>query len=262
MPKIVVSGRGGSGKSTLVALLARTLGQESKVLVVDADESNLGLGMMLGLDAPEKTLLDHLGGRQAIRGKLLAMIRSEGKEKVPLFAEKFMLDDVPAECVKRDGRVAWLRIGKIDHSMEGCACPMGALARQFLNSLEPGKDGWVLVDAEAGVEHFGRGVLEGAEAALLVVDPSFEAVLMADKAKRLTEEAHKKFLAVLNKVDGGSEPVLREMLAARGIEAVGALPFSSSIATANLSGRPLDPGALEGPLKELAAILVDRLGVR
>jgi CO dehydrogenase maturation factor len=49
MPKLLVCGRGGSGKSTLVALLAQCLGEEGKVLVVDADESNLGLGTMLRL---------------------------------------------------------------------------------------------------------------------------------------------------------------------------------------------------------------------
>ncbi|WP_337971792.1 zeta toxin family protein [Methanobacterium petrolearium] len=44
MPKIIISGRGGSGKSTLVTLLAQQLKKHGKVLIVDSDESNLGLG--------------------------------------------------------------------------------------------------------------------------------------------------------------------------------------------------------------------------
>jgi len=40
---------------------------------------------------------------------------------------------------------------------EGCACPMGALARNFLKNTETTPEDIVLVDTEAGIEHFGRG---------------------------------------------------------------------------------------------------------
>lgn len=72
MPKMLVVGRGGSGKSTLVVLLARRLGEKGRVLVVDADESNLGLGVMLGIETPAKTLMDYLGGKPALREMLTA----------------------------------------------------------------------------------------------------------------------------------------------------------------------------------------------
>ncbi|MGQ9825867.1 MAG: ATP-binding protein [Desulfotomaculales bacterium] len=251
MPKILVSGRGGSGKSTLVVLLARRLGERGRVLVVDADESNLGLGAMLGLEPPAKTLMDYLGGKPAVREKLMAAIRNQGNESAPLFAEKFTLDNLPPECVCREGSVAWVRIGKIEHSMEGCACPMGAVARSFLNHLVLGDGQWVLVDTEAGVEHFGRGVLEGVDAVLMVVDPSHEAVILAKKAVGLTREAKKGLGVVLNKVDEKTEPALREMLAARGIEVTGVLPYSPDIARANLLGNPLEAGVVPEEVDKL-----------
>ena len=50
IPKILVSGRGGSGKSTFVSLLAQKLKKNGrKILVVDSDESNLGLNKILGI---------------------------------------------------------------------------------------------------------------------------------------------------------------------------------------------------------------------
>ena len=201
-----------------MALLGEVLGEKERVLVVDADESNLGLAMMLGLEPPTKTLLDYLGGRPAVAPKLMAMIQSKGTEQVPLFAERFAMDNLPAECVRGDGAVSYLRIGKIEHTMEGCACPMGAVARAFLKQFEPGENGWVLVDTEAGVEHFGRGVLEGADSVLVVVDPSFEAVTLAEKAKRLAAEAGKGFFVVLNKVDDGTTSILRKVLWAKGVD--------------------------------------------
>jgi CO dehydrogenase maturation factor len=249
----LICGRGGSGKSTLVALLARRLGEKERVLVVDADESNLGLGTMLKLQPPERTLMDHLGGKPAVRGKLMAAIRGQGDEVMQLFTEKVTLDNLPPECMYRKGQVAWMRVGKIEHVMEGCACPMGALARDFLNHLVVGDGEWVLVDTEAGVEHFGRGVVEGVDAVLLVTEPSHEAVILAEKAVKLAREAKKKYGVVLNKVDGETEPALREMLAARGIGVMGVLPYSPAVGWANLWGEPLEGSVMREELDRLVS---------
>ncbi len=253
MPKLLICGRGGSGKSTLVALLARRLGEKERVLVVDADESNLGLGAMLKLQPPEKTLMDHLGGKPAVREKLMAALRGRGDEVMQLFTEKITLDNLPPECMYREGQVAWLRVGKIEHVMEGCACPMGALARAFLNHLAVGDGEWVLVDTEAGVEHFGRGVLEGVDAVVVVAEPSHEAVILAEKAVKLAREAKKNYGVVLNKVVDETEPALREMLAARGIEITGVLPYSPAVGWANLWGEPLEGGVMRDEVDRLVS---------
>ncbi|NLU45450.1 MAG: P-loop NTPase, partial [Euryarchaeota archaeon] len=61
--KIIVSGKGGSGKSTVSSLLALDLVRRGRrVLVVDADESNFGLEALLGLDGSGE-LMDCLGGK-------------------------------------------------------------------------------------------------------------------------------------------------------------------------------------------------------
>jgi ATPase subunit of ABC transporter with duplicated ATPase domains len=97
MPKVLVCGRGGSGKSTLVTMLARILGERSKVLVVDTDESNLGLGKMLGLQVPAETLMDTLGGKKAVMGELMAMLKGEGKEEVKMFSGDFGFKEEEAQ---------------------------------------------------------------------------------------------------------------------------------------------------------------------
>ena len=59
--KILICGKGGSGKSTVAALLAKAMHQRGKkIFLVDADESNIGLYNMLGLDMPV-ALMDSLG---------------------------------------------------------------------------------------------------------------------------------------------------------------------------------------------------------
>ncbi|MEW6553717.1 MAG: nitrogenase reductase [Actinomycetota bacterium] len=253
MPKVIVCGRGGSGKSTLVSLLAGELKGVAGCLVVDADESNLGLNLMLGLEPPELTVMEHLGGKPIVSGKWLARLRGEGDEELSLFEAGLHTGRLPAEYSAGNGSVRLARIGKIEHSMEGCACPMGAVARSFLNALSLDEGQWVLVDTEAGVEHFGRGLLEGADFVLVTVDPSHEAVILAEKTCRLAEEAEKPCGVVLSKVDARAERVLRERLAGRGISPLGAIHYSALIAEANLEGKPLEDASLQ---EELRRILV------
>ena len=251
MPKVIVSGRGGCGKSTVATLLAKALGERGKVLVVDTDESNLGLGKMLGQEAPDMTLMGSLGGKSAVRDKLLASLSQEKSEKVSYFKESLSLENLPAECVSWHGPVGNLRIGKIEHSMEGCACPMGSITRSFLNELQINENEWVIVDTEAGVEHFGRGILEGADVVLIVADPSYESILLAERARGLAEEAHKKFVVIVNKVDEKTEPVLRRELAGRGIEIDVALNYSADINQANLTGNPVGSSILRESIEEI-----------
>jgi len=166
----------------------------------------------------------------ACKGKLLTSgeeLRSERRKP-------------PGRHTKVIFRTGNLRINKIEHSMEGCACPMGAITRSFLKEIKINENDWVIADTKAGVEHFGRGVLEGVDAVLMVVDPSYESILLAEKAKRLAEEAHKKFFVILNKVDEATESTLRRELAGRGIEIGGTLSYSPDINRANLAGDPLD----------------------
>lgn len=146
-----------------------------------------------------------------------------------------------------------MQIGKIEHTSEGCACLMGAIARDFLISLILDDKQWVLVDTEAGVEHFGRGLMDGADAVIMVVDPSNDAVLLTEKASKLTREANKNFGAVLNKVDEDTKPVLEETLSLNGITVKGILPYSPVIAQENLQGQSLGVNTVKNEIDELVA---------
>ena len=65
--KISVCGKGGSGKSTIVTLLAgEAQSRGYKVLVVDSDESNAGLYRILGFSQPPVPLMEIVGGKKKI----------------------------------------------------------------------------------------------------------------------------------------------------------------------------------------------------
>ncbi|MCF8012090.1 MAG: nitrogenase reductase [Clostridiales bacterium] len=257
MPKVIVCGRGGSGKSTLVTILAKSLSKRGKVLVVDTDESNLGLSRMLGQNQPEMSLMNSLGGKSVVREKLLASLKGEKTEQEGFFREDLYLDTLPSECVGWNGTIGNLRIGKIEHSNEGCACPMGSITRSFLKDLKVKENEWVITDTEAGVEHFGRGILEGADGIIMVVDTSYESILLAEKAKNLVDETNKKFFVVLNKVDDEVESTLRNELSARGVETGGVIKYSPDINKANFLGKSLETGMQGENVDELVSNIIN-----
>ena len=65
--KTLLCGKGGSGKSTLTALISKSLSERGcNVLVIDNDESNFGLHRQLGLELPDD-FLNFLGGKKSGR---------------------------------------------------------------------------------------------------------------------------------------------------------------------------------------------------
>jgi CO dehydrogenase maturation factor len=94
------------------------------------------------------------------------------------------------------------------------------------------------------------------DAVLMIVDPSYEAVLLAEKAAKLADEAGKAFSVILNKVDEETKSRLKEMLEAKKIEIAEVLPYSTDISEANLVGEPLTAESLKQTLKEIITKII------
>jgi CO dehydrogenase maturation factor len=232
--KILVCGKGGSGKSTVSALLASELAKSGdRVLVVDTDESNFGLYKQLGFEKP-RDFMEHLGGKKSLMEILMKFIRSEGREDLKILDE-FAPEDIPTELVVGDDAIKLIAIGKIHEFGEGCACPMGALAKEFLGKLKT--DGWnVVVDTDAGIEHFGRGVEAGCDKIVVVVDPSFESVQLSAKISEMGGHIAKPVYFILNKMDERSQE-LKDLVDKDRI--IGILPFDQEIFKACLKGEKI-----------------------
>jgi len=245
--KISVCGKGGSGKSTITTLLAneaRTRGY--RVLVVDSDESNSGLFRMLGFDQPPVPLMELVGGKRKVQRSLRNGSSSgqSGEGLKVLRQDSIKVDDIPAEHIMMKDNLHLVCIGKILQSLEGCACPMGVLSREFLKKLSLEKNEIVVVDMEAGVEHFGRGVETSTDSVLIVVEPSFESLQLAERITSLSDGIGiENVRAVLSKVpsDEIAEKVESE-LAKRHIDTIGCIHYDTEIFHSCLEGLSLTNG--------------------
>lgn len=234
--KILICGKGGSGKSTIASLLAKDLENKGyRVLVVDTDESNYGLSAQLGLEDP-KELMDKLGGKKTVVNKMWAG-RSAG-EKAPIFTESWSIEEIPNECVSKNDNLYLLQIGKVKHFGEGCACPMGGLSRDFLTRLKLGPKDAAVIDTEAGVEHLGRGIANSVDVILMVLDPSYESIRLSEKISAMAKEANKSVHFVLNKMDKTTAEKISNKIGKERV--ISFIPFSQTIQDKGLSGEELD----------------------
>jgi len=231
---ITLCGKGGCGKSTTATLLAKEFVRQGKpVLVIDTDESNFGLHRQLGMELP-KDFTQYFGGKQGILEKVM------GKPKFQhdFFDHKWKISDIPSEYLSEKNGIKLLAIGKIHEAGEGCACPMGIVARQFISNLKLDPNEVVITDTEAGIEHFGRGVETDVDAILMVIDPSYESLKLSAKVAELSESIHKPLYYVLNKVDASNESLMKEAVKDKS-KIIAIIPSSTSIAMSGLRGDEL-----------------------
>jgi CO dehydrogenase maturation factor len=247
--KISVCGKGGSGKSTVATLLAYAAQRKGhSVLMVDSDESNSGLFRMLGFESPPAPLLELVGGK--------AQLKERMQQSEVLGQAHISVEDIPADYLRQRDGLMLVSIGKILQALEGCACPMGVLSREFLKKLRLAENAVAIIDMEAGVEHFGRGIDQNIDQILLVVEPSFESVMVAEKIRELAAGIERKVRAVINKASSEELALkIQQELKRRSIPVAGVVPHDPEVFEACLEGRSLDQAAAI----DAAAVVLDCL---
>jgi len=229
--KLAISGKGGVGKTTLAAVLARLFARDGRrVFAVDADPDT-NLALMMGY--PEPQAVPSLAGMQdLIEERTGAKAGSYG-----VFVKlNPKVDDLPEKIsVDVDG-VRLAVMGVVATGGTGCACPENVLLKNFIDHLFLERDDVVIMDMEAGVEHLGRATARAVDAFLVVVEPSRKSVETAVKVKKLASDIGvRTVLAVGNKVSSDDE---RDFLASAlaGIPITGMLPADVAVKRCDARG--------------------------
>lgn len=185
--RVVITGKGGVGKTSLTAMLARLLSRRAyRVLALDSDPQ-MNLPYALGI-VPE----------QARRLVPLSQNPEYVEEKTGArpgsgWGLFFRLNPDVRDVVERFGVVGpddvnLLVMGTLVQPAAGCLCPENSLLASVVDAMNLRKNEAILMDTQAGVEHFGRALAKGFRHAAVVTDPTFNGVQVALHAARLSRE--------------------------------------------------------------------------
>jgi len=225
--KIAIAGKGGTGKTTLAALIIRGLKKVEKtpILAVDAD-ANANLNEALGLE---------------IEGSLSDIINKISNNKdIPtgMTKEQYLRFRVHQSLTEGDD-VDLLVMGGPEGP--GCYCYANTLLRNFMDELSENYP-YIVMDNEAGMEHLSRRTTENVEFLFIVSDSSARGIRSAKRMKELVESLNldvKKIFLVITKTINNSLNLLEEEIENTGLNLIGSIPYDEKVAEYDLQGKPL-----------------------
>jgi CO dehydrogenase maturation factor len=234
--KLAITGKGGTGKSTIAGVMAHFFRQEGfRVLAVDADpDANLASAIGL-LPEQASAIIPISEQRELIKERTGANPKEFGQ----LFKMNPTVGDIPEKfCVDFRG-IRLLVMGGVRKGGAGCACPENVLLKSLLSEIILKRREAVIVDMEAGVEHLGRATAGAIDKMLIIVEPGHRSVATAKRIIRMGEEIGVRNFAIAgNKIQKGEQKEwLKKQLPRELI--VGMISYHDTIQDADLSQKPL-----------------------
>ena len=240
--KIAVAGKGGTGKTTIAGLIIGYLIRKEKapILAVDAD-ANANLNDVLGVAV-----------NQTIGG-----VREKIRTDVPSGMTKDVWFEIKAqETLVETEKYDLLVMGRPEGP--GCYCVANALARHFIEVLAKNYQ-YIVIDNEAGMEHFSRLTTQDSDLLFIVSDHSVRGLQTARRILSLIEELKlsiSRTAVVISKIHDGLDPTLKAEADRLHLKIAGYIPYDETIVRADQEGNPTYNLTLSSPaVRSMEAIL-------
>jgi CO dehydrogenase maturation factor len=252
--KISISGKGGVGKTTLAACLAKYFFNAGfKVIAVDADpDANLASG--LGIDFETASKIKPLVEMSKLIEERTGSVKGEYGGYFKLNPK---VDDIPGNFSIDAGGIKLLIAGTVKSGGSGCYCPENTFLKRLFRFLVVESKEVVILDMEAGIEHLGRGTTENMDALIIVVEPGLRSIQTAISVKKLASEIGiRNIFVVINKLrNKAEEETIRQNLT--DLKVLGVIPYLDSVKDADLLG--ISPCENSEDLKDSISVIASNL---
>jgi CO dehydrogenase maturation factor len=234
---VAVAGKGGTGKTASVAMMARALMDNPRtgsLLLIDADPA-CGLLSALGVEVRRS-----MG---EVREEIIRTARRRDNTEPDAAAVKQLINEkidyLSFEALTEFDDFAVIAMGRTETM--GCYCPVNSLLRESIKTLSKGFD-TILIDGEAGLEQVNRQVVKRLQTLMVISDPTSRGIETAAALKALVEGDRamevERLGLVFNRVRG-AEDVLESRAAEIGLDLFGFIPFDETIAEYDLVGKAI-----------------------
>ncbi len=214
---IAVSGKGGSGKTTISAMIIRSLinRRAKAIIAIDADPNSC-LGLAMGV-VPEVTIAEI---REKARAKPAA---NKGLDKVRTV--EYGIQQAITEAKGFD----LLTMGRPEGP--SCYCAVNNLLRKFLDNLSATYE-FMVIDNEAGMEHLSRRTTNNVDLLIITAEPGHVGKITAQRifelARKLPIEV-KQIGIIWNRTERADS--------IDGIETFGCVPYDKAVLDAAMQGK-------------------------
>lgn len=183
---IVITGRGGTGKSSFTTLLSRYFGEKKiePLLLVDSDPDE-SLAEMIGIDLAEQ-------GKRSIADVLSEILEERKMATMSGMTPTDKIEPFLWQESLYEGRGFYDFIGIGTKWIEGCYCLPDRSLGQIMDMWGKNYE-YVIVDSPAGVEHLNRRITKKVKDVFNILDPSKKSFDNAARSYKIMREVDIEF---------------------------------------------------------------------
>jgi CO dehydrogenase maturation factor len=184
MKRLVTMGRGGSGKTTFVALMTKYFIEkgETPLLLIDSDPDQ-NLSEMVGVDLREE-------GRKTVSELLVETFLEGGGTTVGVPPSQRLESKIWEVGLYEGEYFDFMAIGT--KFIEGCYCLPNTALKNALAGLTKSYQ-YVLIDSPGGLEHLNRRIASQVDDIFDIIDPSQKSFHHVERAYRVAKEVKIEF---------------------------------------------------------------------